>query len=138
MIFSPPGRAEERIAKDLANLVETELCRVGLLFRVFSRVKTPQSIERKLSEKLDEYKESNRKMQDSIGIRIALYFSDDSDTAQKCVKSLFEFDSDSISSSKDHIFGPVRCNLIFKIPSNLVETTNFFSQNPYIDEGCAS
>lgn len=94
------------------------------MYRIFSRVKTSDSIRHKLNVK---YAEKKVKIQDMIGIRIVLYFQDDVDalavyySAKDVVKkSIDEYDSST--------FKPQRLNITRHIPENMVE--DFFSAVP--------
>lgn len=94
------------------------------MYRIFSRVKTVDSIRHKLNVK---YADKKVKIQDMIGIRIVLYFQDDVDalavyySAKDVVKkSIDEYDSST--------FKPQRLNITRHIPENMV--VDFFSAVP--------
>ena len=55
------------------------LDKAGMYYRIFSRAKSKESIEKKLLAKGDVYRRENRKMQDIIGLR------DDSAESVPCV-----------------------------------------------------
>ena len=65
----------ERITAQLASEISDSLSRRGLMFRIFSRVKSESSIRRKLVK----YEDKKTGLQDMIGIRIVAYFQDDVD-----------------------------------------------------------
>ncbi len=96
--------------------MESELARVGLLYRLFARVKTWDSIRKKIELKGNEYK-YGRKMQDLIGVRVALYFSDDIEIARKSFSINYKEKSEdsSIDELKKDVFGPVRYNVIYEL-----------------------
>lgn len=50
------------------------LDKAGMYYRIFSRVKSEESINKKLIEKASSYRENGKKMQDIIGIRIIFIF----------------------------------------------------------------
>lgn len=106
------------IIKEIEENITNDLSRCGLLFRIFSRVKSKHSIESKINLKKEKYHSKNEKMQDLLGIRITLYFSDDVNMLYSFLHSKKEF----ISESKDLIevdkFCPQRLNLIMRIPEN--------------------
>ena len=60
----------------LTDEISDSLSKCGLMYRIFSRVKTVDSIRHKLNVK---YADKKVKIQDMIGIRIVLYFQDDVD-----------------------------------------------------------
>ena len=68
--------AIQQIASKLTSDISELLSRSGIMFRIFSRVKTENSIRHKLEVK---YAEKKSRVQDMIGIRIVTYFQDDID-----------------------------------------------------------
>lgn len=128
-------RAEQNIADQLRQQIGNELSRIGLLFRVFSRAKTMDSIESKLIRKSYGPLPGDKKMQDLFGVRVALYFSDDSDLAQRALKAMFTWDRDSSTIDKptDATFGPTRCNLIFRLPEELSSLSAILRSDQRVD-----
>ncbi len=107
--------------KELQENIENLLNSAGIYCRVFSRIKSAESIEKKLSEKEKKYISEDRKMQDLIGIRIVLYFSDDVAICKKLVEKKYEIDDknseiDCVSRDK---FEAVRYNLICRLPERI-------------------
>lgn len=129
-------RAEQHIAENLKSEIESELSRAGLLFRVFARAKSQQSIQSKLALKNYGAGAHDKKMQDLYGVRVALYFPDDSTLAQKLLKSKYEYDSvaSTIDLPSDATFGPTRCNLIFRLPEPHSRTSTLLREEPRIDK----
>lgn len=123
------GSTEESILQQITSNIEKELDLAGLFFRVFSRVKSVNSINKKLSAKASTYFSEKRKMQDILGVRITLYFLDDRGIAINLVKGLFEEipDSHCIDTLNKDQFGPVRNNLVFSIPDTLSALSSLFS-----------
>lgn len=115
------GPHEERIILEIKDQLSRKLDSVGLFYRVFTRIKTPQSINKKLSEKEEKYRKENKKMQDLFGLRVTVYFSDDEEIAMELAKKIFTElpESHSIDVIDGEKFAPIRCNLIFKIPKDL-------------------
>lgn len=105
----------ETITNRLENSIKKELDKCGLMYRLFSRVKSPESIKNKIKKK--EYKKHNKKITDIIGIRITLYFKDDVDLVYNILKDKSNFDHESTDSYSIEEFKPIRCNLTF----NMVE-----------------
>lgn len=128
-----PGAAEDRIAREVGRTIETALNRLGILGRVFFRTKSAASIMSKLKKKAAEYEQSGRKMQDLFGVRVTVYFQDDSDIAQELVKTLFEFEGASVSAPSGEIFGPTRCNLVFRLPRELADQSTVLRTADLID-----
>ena len=107
----------EKIAQQLASEISDSLTRCGLIFRIFSRVKSESSIRKKLEVK---YADKKVKLQDMIGVRIVLYFQDDVDAlalyysvGDVVKKAIDEFDSST--------FRPQRLNITNRIPVELME-----------------
>lgn len=128
------GPTEEQILKTLTSSITDKLDSSGIFNRVFFRIKSKLSIEKKIGEKKVEYLTEKRKMQDVFGIRVTLYFLDDEQIAIDLVKSIFQEipDSHSIDPLTKDQFGPVRNNLIFMIEPNLTERSSIFDHE-FID-----
>jgi ppGpp synthetase/RelA/SpoT-type nucleotidyltranferase len=124
------GSTEENILFDVSSQISNKLDQAGIFNRVFARIKSRISIEKKLLQKGLEYKEKNKKMQDVFGIRVTLYFVDDESIAIKIVKGLFQEvpDAHSIDNQDKERFGPVRNNLVFRIDQKHIETSSLFDQ----------
>ena len=69
----------QTISNKLESHIFQHLNQCGLMFRLFSRVKTISSLHHKMQIKGDSYKTGKMKIQDIIGLRIVLYFQDDVD-----------------------------------------------------------
>lgn len=98
------------IERDIRESINSDLQRLGVMYRLFSRVKEPESINEKIERK--KYAENGKKMQDIIGFRIVTYFYDDVkllfDFFRKRLKEVgFEFDE-----AKTNVFEPLRKNLV--------------------------
>lgn len=107
----------EKTAALLTSEITESLSKCGLMFRIFSRVKSESSIIHKLEVK---YADKKVKIQDMIGIRIVVYFQDDVDAlalyysaGDVVKKSIDEFDSST--------FRPQRLNITSRIPAEMTE-----------------
>lgn len=127
--------SELRIAKQLQDIVEAELSKLGLLCRVFSRAKSEQSINTKIERSPGKYTSTGKKIQDAFGLRVALYFLDDQQIAIETLKKIFIYDdvSSTIDKPSGEIFSATRCNLIFKLPAELSASSNIIQNNNLID-----
>lgn len=105
--------------RDLSKEIESNLDAGGIMYRIFYRTKSRASVISKMKTKAETYLNENRKMQDLIGIRIVLYFSDDIDICINILKELFEIDNYEYDHSDTETFRPQRINFVFKIPSNI-------------------
>lgn len=117
------------IAQEIQREIEDKLYGCGILCRVFGRGKTEGSIQNKLDKKNDDgslkYSTSGRKIQDSIGIRVVLYFSDDIHVVQDIINNMYTpLMSDSTIDRPDtDTFCVTRFNLIYKISE--IQQDNF-------------
>jgi len=108
-------RVVDAIANRTEQAVEARLGRIGLLSRVFSRAKTQQSLQAKLARQPGKYAPDGKLIQDSVGVRVMLYFNDDVEIAKTVLQrdfELVELVEDSPNASE---FGPTRLNLVFRL-----------------------
>jgi len=105
----------DRLARDISFRIEDELQRSGIFYRIFSRAKSIESIEKKINSKDYANNLEHKKMQDIIGIRITMYFEDDLSIVYNTIKKRFKFLSESIDEPNINVFEPHKVNLIFKM-----------------------
>ena len=110
-LYSPQSTStliEEEIIKTLEQM--------GIMFRIFSRVKELKSLEDKISSN-PKYGTTD-KIQDLIGIRIVLYFADDTTAIHDILSTKFNerVKDNSIDEINTSTFEPVRYNLVYDIP----------------------
>lgn len=103
----------DRLTSDISQM----LSRCGLMYRIFSRVKTESSIRHKLEVK---YADKKVKIQDMIGIRIVLYFQDDVD-ALSLYYSIGDVVKRSIDEYDSSTFRPQRLNITMRIPDEMAQ-----------------
>jgi putative GTP pyrophosphokinase len=122
-------RTSDRIARDLAEEITDELTRIGLLMRVFSRAKDERSAMKKIDVK--NY-DSTRKLQDSIGVRVNLYFMDDINIAKTAIKNRFEgrFQNEAVDQKTADLFCPQRINLVFRLTSDQAKQVTLVRNHP--------
>lgn len=103
--------------KDIVDAISDALNKLGIMFRIFSRIKNNYSLEKKINSN-DKYLNGYAKIQDLLGIRIVLYFPDDIHLVHKIISNLYEENSkdSSIDELKGDIFKPIRYNIIYKLP----------------------
>lgn len=105
---------EERVVSELRGSFERELRRLGLLYRIFARVKSDRSARDKFARK--SYVSTGRRIQDLLGLRIVLYFGDDCAYVQRVAERLYQRVESVIDAPEADVFGPVRFNMVFKLP----------------------
>lgn len=117
--------------KDIVDMLDRELSKIGLMFRIFYRVKSNSSIKSKIIEK--EYSKNGKKIQDYFGVRIVLYFYDDIDIVKYIADSIFSLQSkdNSIDVKKNDEFRAVRYNLIYKTISDFAFIDNKIIDNTF-------
>ncbi|MDD2878840.1 MAG: RelA/SpoT domain-containing protein [Rhodoferax sp.] len=110
------------LADVLRRQIEDTLFRVGILCRVFSRGKDEKSLNDKLTRETNKYSITGKLIQDTIGIRVALYFSEDIEVVKQLLCDKYEVDKNSsvIDTPKTDQFTVSRYNLIFKTPSDYI------------------
>lgn len=113
--------AAESILKDIESQLETNLIKSGLMFHIFSRVKSIDSIEKKMAKKADLYRQNGKKMQDFLALRITLYFNDDVEIVHQYFKNQSNYVDESVDAAEVDRFHPKRLNIILRIPDNRKE-----------------
>ena len=121
------------ISKKIIGAIDNSLKASGIMFRLFSRVKSNESVCKKIEKKYDKYVSTGSKMQDSIGLRITLYFKDDIDICIRILKDLFEEDNHECDEIDSVTFKPLRINYVFRIPSNIGEIPSQYQELGLID-----
>lgn len=110
----------QRILTSVSQTIGQKFDKIGLLYRLFGRVKTETSIAHKIKNNSGKYstEKGGKKIQDIIGLRITLYFTDDLEIAISILKDLFKWDeqSSNIDGFTHNTFDAKRCNLIFSLP----------------------
>ena len=101
---------------ELKHLVEERLEQCGLYHRIFSRIKTADSLARKYQIK--DYNE-DKKIQDLVGIRIDVYFEDDLNVCQDMLADMFSLVEWAESEQNEIEFKPVKINGVFRLPAYL-------------------
>ena len=108
----PPAPANE-LCKELSKHFD----KCGLFYRIFARCKSASSTIKKMRYK--KYDESSRKMQDLLGVRIALYFKDDIDICVQILQknyTILEIVRDEATSDT---FKPMRLNIVCQMPDHI-------------------
>lgn len=127
----------EIIKVDLLSIIEEKLKKAGFYYRVAYRVKAVDSMVNKLIYK--DYRRpgtenEDKKMQDLIGIRIMLYFSDDVDICMDLLDTLFiEPGKWETTENNEYEFKAMKVNGIFKLPAYLSKTIVNPALSDYVD-----
>ena len=115
------------IAQEIELQLTEQLNCSGIMYRLFSRVKSPFSIENKMKHKGELYHSGKAKIADIIGLRIVVYFTDDVEALalllnNNCVVKRSVDEPDSCT------FRPQRLNLTSRIPDEYI--ADFRTQLP--------
>lgn len=90
----------------------------GLYFRIFARVKSPESIANKILRGHYGTSQNPKKLQDLIGFRVVLYYYDDLSICRDIMESTFQMlDSWSKTNYNADEFKAAKINGVFKFPS---------------------
>lgn len=118
----------EHIAAEMRREIEDLLSAVGILFRAFARGKAESSLVAKLMREPGKYQIGGKLIQDSIGVRVALYFPDDIPIVKSILESKFQLDNraSTIDRPERDQFSVTRYNLVFRLPSDSADN---FSKN---------
>src|SRR5690606_23671455 len=109
---------ERRCVRELSNLAAKPIEHVGLMCRVFARLKSDPAITEKIQRK--KYEATGRLMQDLVGIRITSYFFDDLPIVRDLLDRQFGAPVDEVKDAhSESTFQPVRWNLVFRVPDSI-------------------
>lgn len=109
----------DSVTLTLEREIENLLNRCGIYYRVFSRKKSSFSAINKISS--HNYSISTgKKMQDLVGVRITLYFTDDVQICRSIIEDAFTIDNISETHLTEKVFSPERLNLVCKMPDNIL------------------
>ncbi len=108
--------AGELVLKDIVNRLNTKLSQCGIMYRIFSRIKSTDSINHKMEKKGNLYRQEKRKLQDLLALRITLYFTDDVNIVYQYLKNQPNFVNESIDVRDVDTFKPTRLNLVMRVP----------------------
>ena len=107
------------VLDELKKNIEEQLKKYGLYYRIFARVKTNESLAEKLQN--GEYGEE-KKVQDLLGIRLVLYYSDDLMVCRHIMEKTFtkngEWSQNDLGINE---FQATKINGVFEIPQRLLE-----------------
>lgn len=111
----------ERLAElceHITDAIQEILKSCGLYFRIFSRVKSIESIAAKLKRGKYGTLDNPKKMQDLIGLRVVLYYYDDLSICRNIMESTFQMiDNWSKNSFNSDEFRATKINGVFRYPA---------------------
>lgn len=110
----------QEISNHLEDGLTEMMKRSGMMFRLFSRVKTERSIRHKMDFKGALYRAGKATMQDIIGFRIVLYFQDDVEALTRYLTTK-DLVRKSVDAPDSTTFRPQRLNITRNLPVEFVE-----------------
>ncbi|MDO5403801.1 MAG: hypothetical protein Q4F11_10230 [Eubacteriales bacterium] len=128
----------EIVKVDLLSILEEKLKKAGFYYRVAYRVKAVDSMVDKLIFK--DYRRpgtenEDKKMQDLVGIRIILYFTDDLAICRSLLDTLFSEPGQwETTENNEYEFKAMKINGIFKMPAYLSKTIINPMLADYVDD----
>lgn len=116
-------REIDSISPSIVHELERDLSdhfdKCGLFYRMFSRQKSSFSTIDKLIRKGAEYQKQNKKMQDLLGVRLALYFKDDIDLCVKIIQNNYSIIEIVRDEEESDVFKPMRLNIVCDLPDKI-------------------
>lgn len=106
--------------KDLETEIRSYLDKCGLFYKCFTRVKSGQSLCKKIVEK-QERKGLDYKIQDLVGIRIVVYFKEDIELCERLIRENYNVIDISKNAEDIEKFGPQRINYVCDLPTEIVK-----------------
>lgn len=127
------GINSEGVMKEITASISSKLSDVGIMFRLFSRAKSQESLEKKLGSDPDYG--NGKKLQDLIGVRVVLYFNDDIDTVREIISSSFDERSKdvSIDENRNDEFKATRYNIVYSLDQSYTDSLNLKDESARID-----
>lgn len=120
------------IRAKLEQTLDTKLSNAGLYFHSSSRVKSLESLKRKLATGKYGTEEDEKKVQDIIGIRINLFYTEDINICESILEDTFMLDNWSKTAWEENQFEAQKCNGVFKLPSKyLVNLSDELWEQPF-------
>ena len=110
------------IEKQIEHEIASKLNNCGIMYRMFGRAKSMSSVLHKMEIKGEKYRKGLSRIQDIIGLRFIVYFTDDVDIVEMLVNNNSVVDR-SIDAPDSFTFCPQRLNLVCTIPEYLQEET---------------
>lgn len=112
----------ELIKNNIEQDIQKQLNRIGILYRLHSRIKTTDSITEK--NERNHYSTSQRLMQDIIGFRVVTYFEDDVKLVADYFCIHYLKDNMQYDEPKVNEFNPLRKNLVCRLDGENLKIFN--------------
>ncbi len=117
--FGKMGELCARLRSDIQGIFDS----CGMYYRIFTRVKSKNSISKKLFYGRYATKDNPKKMQDMIGLRIVLYYSDDLRIGREIMDKTFQrvgsWSKNDLSAEE---FRATKINGVFRFPAEYIRS----------------
>ncbi len=114
-----------QLCEHIKDAIKEVLSSCGLYFRIFSRVKSPESLATKLLRGKYGSKENPKKIQDLLGVRVVLYYYDDLSICRDIMESTFQLiDKWSKNNYNADEFKATKINGVFRYPAEYFSLYN--------------
>lgn len=122
-------------AEEIRRIIEAKIGKSGILFRVFGRGKSEDSLNKKIYNPKKNYSNDGKKIQDAIGIRVVVYFSEDIRVVHEILNSAFTINKhdSQIDIPSGVEFSVTRYNLVYKLPTSISQSFDLVKNNRPID-----
>lgn len=115
-------KVKESVTQELEAMISDQLKKCGIFHRVFSRIKSADSLAHKFSSEKYGDEADDKKIQDLLGVRIVVYFWSDLEICKRILESCFKIaDEWSESDGAVNTFEQSKINGVFHLPEYLLE-----------------
>jgi len=120
------GILQENKLKEIAERIQDAIGEIfdnsGIYYRIFYRIKTEKSLSEKLTRDGYGIGKDKKRMQDLIGLRIVLYYSDDLHIGQKIMQDTFLMVGGwEKTEQQEDQFAASKINGVFRIPEEFMD-----------------
>ena len=113
----------DELCEHITDAIREMLTSCGLYFRIFSRVKSAESIASKIRRGKYGTEENSKKIQDLLGVRVVLYYYDDLSICRDIMESTFKLvDQWSRNTLNVNEFKATKINGVFNYPEEYLNT----------------
>ena len=121
------------VMRNIQRRLQKRMDQCGIMYRIFSRVKSIESIKQKLDQKREKYEKEGKMLQDAVGFRIVMYFKDDINICIRLLKEMFVVDNCEHDELDSETFKPQRINYVFRIPDDIISGLSETGKEVLID-----
>lgn len=119
------------LEKTIKSCISDAIDSLGIMYKIFVRAKSSDSIEGKIKKKEKEgvpYTPDGKKMQDFIGVRVVTYFYEDEELLRVFFQERFPDYKFESQETRETIFEPQRRNLVCQLSRISEEAVQTFEE----------